>query len=771
MNLIFKISLLSDYHIGAGYGRGIIDSVLLKDESGLPVIRGTTLSGLLRQGMWNLLQLPLLEKHRKCKRSGGSPENPYCPDENTGSMCPVCRILGTPAFPKRWNISSAKIDNSTKLITKKIVWRNRVNPRTRIAEARKLFKEEAGNQGISFVFSVNNESSDKGTLEEAAFIVAAFRMIRNLGSSRRRGKGYCRINLINAEPTPKDLKDASLLDYFLNIFKSRWIENGKLNILQEEHKPEIKNNYLSPKRFVVILLSEEPLLVANRGESGNRYHTQIYIPGYTFLGALAWRIARNCDLSDKTTWDKFILLFRRGGIKLTPLYPALKSESDVYPSVPSPLDFLTCGLFPAYDEEGHGAEGYATGVTEPKSCEECKKMGVETPLVPINKFLPLYYKDRLETVEVSLREETHITINPVSGRAKTGELYNYVAVESGQYFIGAIQIEDWVNFTNLMNLNENGEEITFELQIGKASSRGYGKVKVWLQPRDNIHSLFIGKPLNERVKDLTQPITLTFLSDTIIQDSWGRYITNLDDEELEKLLGIKVSMINAFVASKNIDGFNIHLGLPKWRDIGIAAGSSIGFKIKNPQNRSEILERFGKLERDGLGLRTDEGFGRIVFNHPLYNDMEGASSRILLPERMRTSKEKKKEVESFEERWQQIINTKMTRKLFSDAKWAAVARFLKTNTKKSIKSMKEVIINFHEPDEPLNSIIKQKKPISSKERFMEEELKSQNVLLELLDTLSRLLELEDPEIREYLKRRGIEMLADAITSAAMEVKK
>ena len=83
MKLTFKLSLLSDYHIGAGHGKGIVDSVLLKDNHSLPVIRGTTLSGLLRQGMWDLLQIDLLEQHRKCKHSGGASDISYCSEENS----------------------------------------------------------------------------------------------------------------------------------------------------------------------------------------------------------------------------------------------------------------------------------------------------------------------------------------------------------------------------------------------------------------------------------------------------------------------------------------------------------------------------------------------------------------------------------------------------------------------------------------------------------------------------------------------------------------
>ena len=156
MKLTFKINLISDYHIGAGHGKGIIDSVILKNKQGLPTIRGTTLSGLLRQGMWDLLELDLLESYRKCKRSNNTSSISYCSIENKMSMCPICRILGTPAHQKNWRISSAEIDG-LKTEHKVIVWRNRVNQKTRTSEARKLFNEETAGRGVSFFLIVSNE--------------------------------------------------------------------------------------------------------------------------------------------------------------------------------------------------------------------------------------------------------------------------------------------------------------------------------------------------------------------------------------------------------------------------------------------------------------------------------------------------------------------------------------------------------------------------------------------------------------------------------------
>ncbi len=638
MKLTFKISLLSDYHIGAGHGKGIVDSLLLKDNQSLPVIRGTTLSGLLRQGMRDLLQIDLLEQHRKCKQSGGASDLSYCSEGNKKSMCPICQILGTPAYPKRWRISSAEIEDTLILKPEIVAWRNRVNPKTRIAEARKLFNVETVGKGLNFLFSVSNDTNDERILEEAAFIVAAFRMVRNLGSSRRRGKGLCQIHLVDAKNAPTELeteKEATMEDYFLDMFKTVWLENKELNITKAVVQSEKrKESTPTTKIFNIILLTEEPLLIANKSESGSMYYTSKSIPGHTLLGALAWKAAANSTMDDKEVYEQFIKLFRRGDIKVSPLYSALKIQDDIYPSIPSPQDFLYCKLYPEFEEHGRGVQGYATDTEEPGKCEICLQEDIETPLEPVNQYIAIRkYHKHLEEVEVPVREEMHIAIDPKKGRTITGVLFGYESIDSGAYFIGTIKIANWANFAHFLGLD--GESPVFELRIGKASARGHGKVKVWLQSDRDTKNLFLGTSLKERVTDLTKPLRMTFITDTILVDTWGRFLNKPDKPVLEVLLGENVEIINIFVKTKTVDGFNAYLGLPKWRDIAISAGSAVGFKLEHPENEEALFKLLEKLESEGIGLRKEEGFGRIAFNHPIYRKNEGVEFGIHLPEIMR----------------------------------------------------------------------------------------------------------------------------------------
>ena len=127
--------------------------------------------------------------------------------------------------------------------------------------------------------------------------------------------------------------------------------------------------------------------------------------------------------------------------------------------------------------------------------------------------------------------------------------------------------------------------------------------------------------LCERIKTLDKPITLTFLSDCILLDPWGRLISDPTSEELARILGLpELDIINTFISVREIEGFHGAAGLPKFRDLAVTAGSTIGVWV-NGRDLSKTLEVLSGLETDGLGLRRNEGFGRVAFNHVVYDQM------------------------------------------------------------------------------------------------------------------------------------------------------
>jgi CRISPR-associated protein Csx10 len=340
--LTFEIELQSDYHISAGSGKGSeVDSALLRDSDGMPVIRGTSISGLLRDGLWKLLQLEPLRRYRGCQASGLGTGHAYCGQFGNGTVeCPLCRIFGTPNLPKRWNIGSARpvgVEmpvSLTKPITTdtQVIHRVRVNPRTRRAEPHKLFSQENGDSRLKFRFEVTRIVNSESLLDDAALLVAAARNVRELGRSRKRGQGECRIHLIAPASLPDCVPNdkESLEDKLLDRFKDRWL-NGTVQcapLVLRDTPPEYEpsgligcSSTMHSKRFWLIVRLDEPIILTRRSEAGNQFETLDAISGTSVWGAFAALATKNSGLANKTSYTNFVTLFRREQVHFSWLYP------------------------------------------------------------------------------------------------------------------------------------------------------------------------------------------------------------------------------------------------------------------------------------------------------------------------------------------------------------------------------------------------------------------------------------------------------------------
>lgn len=654
LKLTFEIELASDYHVSAGHGLGLaVDSALQRDVDGVPVLRGTTVVGLLRDGLYRLLQLAPLVDYLRCQAAGVKDTDApaYCGAKDPDAPdCPVCQLFGSPRTPKRWRIGSARPRALTEIQTLKERWAPgevaaqiaphvRVSPRTRRAEARKLFFREEGDARLTFTFDAVCDVEDAQALEEAAWLVAAARFVRNLGAGRRRGRGACAFRLVAA--TAADglgdrLPDDGVQDWFLDKFEG-------YHLLRTESPPAVTRpafevgdveDKAAPVRKLVIARLEEPLLISEKAEAGNEFQTLDYIPGTSLRGAFAGRAAARYDLEgDAMAYDAFVTLFFHAGARFSPLYPAERVGRVLHPAVPAPQSLLTCKLYPGFrgadDDPAHGALNYAhrDGPEDllPK-CEIC-----EAPLKPFRGYLPL--REDSAPLESRHVTEMHVHIHPDTRKAAEGDLFGFDALQPGQYLLGELVFADapaWRDFQALCDV-PTGERIRqVTLRLGKANRRGYGRVILWLQDWDKEVDLWQVVPFEKRVTDPAEPLTLTLLSNTILPDPWGRFHLGIDEawlndwlgqipDDQNTSLGVGAWLRRSFCTSRPVSAFNAHFGLPRWRDVAIRAGSTVGFELTGvpPGQRQRVLDWLKAQEAQGIGLRRDEGFGRIVFNHSL----------------------------------------------------------------------------------------------------------------------------------------------------------
>lgn len=500
IKLFFRIQFESNYHVGAGYGKGFnVDSALLRETDGMPVLRGSALTGLLRDGAYRLLSFPPLNKHNQ--------------EESLG------RLFGTPKQAKHWSVTSAQPGEKC-FEDSQVVQRVRIDLHKRKAEEGKLFSQEEGVAGQSFSFSIICPYNDEAALDEAAIFVAAARNVRQLGRSRRRGLGECTIHLTDVAGASEDSKsaDQSWEDWLLERFDLAWMQGGLRN--RDSTEAAIQSDIQSievPRgtdiRMRTIVRLDEPLLIAKRASAGNQFDTLPFIPGSVLMGALAGMAAERCDLTNQKSYHDFIAIFLRGGVKFPMLYPGYYHNDNLYPTIPAPLGFMNCSVVAFQNDEGHGA--YPAVEHEQNECPKCK-----SKLEPVDGFLILRRKPPF-TLNTQRSSELHIRIDEKTQRVAKGDLYGYSAINPGQYFVAEMICANDSIWKRLQEMTGIAEKTPLTCRLGKAKSRGYGQVTIWLEKCDERPHTWIQMPLDQRVDNPSQPLSLTLLTDTIISNPWA----------------------------------------------------------------------------------------------------------------------------------------------------------------------------------------------------------------------------------------------------------
>ena len=165
-----------------------------------------------------------------------------------------------------------------------------------------------------------------------------------------------------------------------------WLQGNPTEIVEAVIKSDIKVIDVpagSGVRVRMIVRLDEPLLVAQRAESGNQFDTCTLIPGSALLGALAGMAAERCNLADQADYRDFVAIFLRGGITFPMLYPAYHDSGNIYPAIPAPLDLMICSVVPFEgDKKGHG-------VYHAEKDKKCQDPECYSRLEPLDGFLLL----------------------------------------------------------------------------------------------------------------------------------------------------------------------------------------------------------------------------------------------------------------------------------------------------------------------------------------------------------------------------------------------
>jgi CRISPR-associated protein Csx10 len=610
VKLAFTLTLESDWHINAGYGLGSqIDAILERDSQGTPVISGSTLKGLFRDALYDLHTITNSSVAYKKPELGDTPKE----------VGLAGRVLGYHGIESRWTFSAAKpiieqggkeagVDGTT------IATGVRVDPAIRRAEANKFFTREMGMAQV-FTFTIHNQEDADALADDVMWLVAAASYIRRLGGRRRRGAGRCTIQLS---------EDGNLHEALLENFGATYGNVGQVKPIQLPDDTWVNDSpdKTTAKRFRIWIHAKRPIVISNHHEAGNTYQGRMDIPGRTLRGALAYAVApAKRDSAD------FRQLFVLSGLHFTDLHPLIRNKAYTALSIETPL-----GL---QQQEDNPDKYRSVMVNDPIKTKGYKGRHLLADTYPSAK--------SLDNAKLQSETHMHVQIDPQTKRALEGNLYAYETPPSDLFYVGEVTLQEGVTWEQVAKLLGVHLEKPFDLSIGKGRRRSYGTSSAYIEELQNDEPpmwmpITLDKRLKANISQQDQIVTLTLASDAILMDTWGRYLQNFQTGDwLAKLLGVHdYEITREIVRTTVVKGFDMRAGLPHWQDIALVAGSSVTIQLNSG---TWDLDKLQEIERDGIGLRRSEGYGRVVFNHPAHSGVIEGFKTLPIPPKLLPAEE------------------------------------------------------------------------------------------------------------------------------------
>ena len=110
-----------------------------------------------------------------------------------------------------------------------------------------------------------------------------------------------------------------------------------------------------------------------------------------------------------------------------------------------------------------------------------------------------------------------------------------------------------------------------------------------------------------------EPTVLRLGSPAILADAATRPVTRFTPEILGEALGAPIRINRQWVRVERVGGWNVVAGTPKPQEVALAAGSTVRLVPDEPVP----AKRVAAFQNLGIGLRRNEGFGRVVVGpHP-----------------------------------------------------------------------------------------------------------------------------------------------------------
>lgn len=626
LQLTFRVKLLEDAHAGSGLGQlGLVDDLHARDRNGRPVIRWSTIRGLLREAGedWLLAREAAGEDSKEIEadrdalyRLFGRPINKAHENKQRGQgACLVCSLYldddeERPAeeFFHTWTSTSRKAHS-----------RSPLEETLRTVEFAKAGLEFQGELRISLMRSDADIDPDR----YRRIVERCLKRVTALGGRRTRGWGRIEIS---------DVK-------WQEISLSRGA-----NFLPGQDGAGSDGSVV----LKVLLHNPEPLLFAATRRVSQLTGTLNFIPGTSLRGALLTFIQRiDPELARRLAEPQRMSV---GNAYHVPeqFVQASGSKWGNFHALPAPLTVreYKSGLKPGTRVESVaspwwsrseigarflGSRGEADVVAEGDLIDQ-KRLKTEEYLVRNGQDGP-WLRTRPETIVVLRNRVATGRIDPdLRGKASPNgpshpgyqddALFSQEWIAEKQYFVAELFFgskEDALAFSECCAglLAENGP--TPWLRAGR------GGMPLQVVSIQRGESLSFTPRKDDR-------LTVTLTSDLILRAPHGAFIVrpelsdwaewialSLGLESMPSFDSVILDEESSVWESVSILGFNAASGLPRAPAVGIKRGSVFVFRSKGPDGLSQLQQLRQFFQRvlqshPGLGERVEDGCGRFVLD-------------------------------------------------------------------------------------------------------------------------------------------------------------
>ncbi len=408
-----------------------------------------------------------------------------------------------------------------------------------------------------------------------------------------------------------------------------------------------------------------PTLFANTVGDENMICSVDYIPGSVLLGAFAGMYIKkhgSVDHSDTDKFSQFATLFLKDQVRFLNGY--IQIEKTIQPdseetefnqepvtvykrSLPVPLSIQYGKKEKAPAEEklfrqAKGENGKLELVTFNYLLKEPSEM-TENSDSPQNGVEPTKYYGgyclletdgellTITTANVARQYQIHHKrTNQRAGRSTDAEIYNYESILPRQIF-KAIVVGPNEKLNELKTLLQENDNI---MRLGRSRHTQYGNAEVIA---GNIKPYQDETDFLQTTRSLKNQFILTCTSDVVFDQS----ITKICIEEITQMIKTALSpkdtdlkCLNAFFKINTVERYNATWKARTPSQFYLVKGSCFVFEL-NPGMNNDFESAFEKIQQNGIGLRRNEGYGRVLINWqglPLAEDFEGKTNTLEEPE-------------------------------------------------------------------------------------------------------------------------------------------